>query len=91
MVFHEDRCIIDLRNNSEEDWSRYRESTYARCVRNISGTTELIFSRGTLAEYSRPGRTSLIQKYITVDFAHPGSSKAKGLIIFESGVWHVKK
>jgi hypothetical protein len=91
MVFHEDRCIIDLRNNGDGDWSRYWESAYARRVRNISGTTELIFSRGTLAEYRRPGRTSPIQKYITVDFAHPGSTRTPGLIFFASGMWHVRR
>lgn len=91
MIFHEDRCIIDLRDNGEAGWSRYWESAYARRVRNVSGTTELIFSRGTLAEYRRPGRTSPIQKYITVDFAHPGSSRTPGLIFFASGMWHVRR
>ena len=91
IVFLEDRALVDRRDGDTGHWIRLRESGYRGSVRNISGNTEFVFSRGKLSKFHQDHQTSPLVKYLNVDFAHPESSKAKGLIVFSSGAWHVKK
>lgn len=91
MVFHEDRSVVDMWNDDTEDWVRFMELAYRGSSRNISGDTEIFFSRGKLSNYRQESQASPLLKYITIDFALAGSSKTRGLILFSSGAWHVQK
>lgn len=91
IIFHDDRCVVDIQAGGEGKWDRYGESEYGGRIRNVSGETELVFSRGTLSDFRLAGRKPSLQKYATIEFAHPGSSRRPGFIFFASGMWHVRK